>query len=94
MYRQRLVAFLSEHQLREPVSECVICMEPLSLLKESPEGKPVMVLACCHCFHNTCWLRLCEGKESASCPTCRQPVQLFEGPGKGGAGGEKDASQP
>lgn len=45
-------------------------------------GKELILLACIHCFHDDCWTKhqkACEDKaESVHCPTCRQPVVMFE----------------
>ncbi len=43
------------------------------------EDKELILLSCLHCLHNKCWEGWAEKHSGdVTCPTCKQPVPLFD----------------
>lgn len=91
-YRERLLSFLQASGQRLPEDTCAVCLEKMAATQPSAPGKELIMLACLHTFHDECWGKHVAGKQAGgagagqdgaqaltvSCPTCRQPVQLFD----------------
>lgn len=81
-YRDRLMTFLQGTGARVPEDTCAVCLEPLHMATASEPGKEIITLACLHCLHDECWNKhISKGQEEGKdvvCPTCRQPVLLYE----------------
>ncbi|GAX73840.1 hypothetical protein CEUSTIGMA_g1290.t1 [Chlamydomonas eustigma] len=81
-YRDRLITFLQSSGQRVPEDTCAVCLESLGMSKPSVEGKELIMLACMHCLHDECWnkhlTQVADEKKDVVCPTCRQPVIVYE----------------
>ena len=81
-YRDRLLTFLQSTGARVPEDTCAVCLDPMRMASPAEPGKELIMLACLHCLHDVCWNKHIgtAGQEAKDvvCPTCRQPVLLYE----------------
>jgi hypothetical protein len=52
---------------------CPVCLEGLSLLEETADGREVTVLQCHHVLHTECWSRW-SSNGGTTCPVCRDSL--------------------